>query len=353
MGHGSGGIRLHQSDRCIAVRVRLPRRSRKGTGVIYLPTFKVSFSSCHAYRFVRWAWQKTRESRHSKFTPENPPVATASQRKPPAQISEAKAGRSLSSILFNLHLLLRSLCFSAWPLELHVFDQNIYSQWLKLCTAFDKEEKLLPRHLRVYHDQDGLASLQTSYDPLRDYLLKSRELFDQEGEKAFQCAVCDHRLRSDQDIIVVCPICDCHAISHITCLSAEFSKGQEQNSVDNDIVPTSGNCPSCRQLVQWPVLMKELTLRLRGADEIRKVLRRRRRRDRSAEEGEEGEIHSEEDQVVMDAQEPEEDARELPSSNSFSIPDQCAVIEGNNRHTSVHLANRQRRPKVPEVIDLC
>ncbi|KAL1999159.1 hypothetical protein VTN02DRAFT_4954 [Thermoascus thermophilus] len=43
------------------------------------------------------------------------------------------------------------------------------------------------------------------------------------------------------------------------------------------MVPVDGRCPACNKTVQWPVLMKELSLRTRGEKEIQALFKKRKR----------------------------------------------------------------------------
>jgi structure-specific endonuclease subunit SLX1 len=46
----------------------------------------------------------------------------------------------------------------------------------------------------------------------------------------------------------------------------------------SQLVPTVGECPSCKKHVIWAALMKELSLRLRGGEIVSKILKPDRKR---------------------------------------------------------------------------
>jgi structure-specific endonuclease subunit SLX1 len=72
----------------------------------------------------------------------------------------------------------------------------------------------------------------------------------------------------------VCPLGDCHVITHLHCLSQRFLKEEGRHDA---MVPIGGACPGCRSPIQWSTVVKELSLRRVGQRDIDKMLKSNRR----------------------------------------------------------------------------
>lgn len=116
-----------------------------------------------------------------------------------------------------------------------------------------------------------LKRLETSYNHMKPHLEKSRFLLDEEEE--ISCSICKNLLHLATDSIIVCSHGDCRSISHMTCLAGIFL---EQGNDSSRMIPTQGSCPECHTRLQWADLVKEMTLRMYGEKEIKKVFRKRR-----------------------------------------------------------------------------
>jgi structure-specific endonuclease subunit SLX1 len=99
-------------------------------------------------------------------------------------------------------------------------------------------------------------------------LEKGQFVFD--PDEQLDCAVCKRRLALDQDLGVICPHAECRSVSHVDCLAGHF-RAEAKSEL---LIPIGGKCPSCQIEVLWISLMKELALRLRGAKEVQKILRK-------------------------------------------------------------------------------
>lgn len=185
---------------------------------------------------------------------------------------------------------------------------------------------MLPRNIKVVLDvnQDAenggsqstdtaahirkLKDLDIGYSSLKDYVEKCEFLFA-EGER-IDCGVCRDRLDPENELAVVCSQESCRCASHILCLSTRFLTEEKSSKM----VPTSGTCPTCMSKLNWPTLMKEVSLRTRGENEIRKMKKiRKKNRAASSEERQYGES----DTDTMD----QDDIDELDDGNPFELPD--------------------------------
>lgn len=120
-----------------------------------------------------------------------------------------------------------------------------------------------------------INSLAVDYTPLEDYLEKS--MFALEDAEDLRCGVCTTPVEPDTEQIVMCPQPSCRATSHLLCLSAIFADAEGDPS---SLVPAQGTCPTCKEAVEWPTMMRELTLRNRGDKDARALLRKKERRER-------------------------------------------------------------------------
>ncbi|OJJ48512.1 hypothetical protein ASPZODRAFT_150726 [Penicilliopsis zonata CBS 506.65] len=255
-----------------------------------------------------WAWQKTHASRHvdpeeanaahRKTSRANQPDTEASgvgEKDVDANADKGKkrkarpTRRSLLRTLADLHRLLRSAYFTGWPLTLRFFAPDVQQVWTSLC---DREAVILPGNIQVVLEkEDGVQSsedgagnaaqirrMPVDYSDMQDYVGKSAFLLDgtEEAEEGdLRCRLCKARVIPNDDLVAVCPQMDCHCITHVVCLAAEFLK--TSNNPDQLVPPMQGMCPACQSTVSWTLMMKELSLRTRGRDEVQNILKRKKR----------------------------------------------------------------------------
>lgn len=215
----------------------------------------------------RWAWQHIHDSRHAK--PEkktNDPKADEQ----PKRAKRRSNVRSLSDALTRLHLLLRSKYFCDWPLEVRFFCPDVYRAW-KTCS--DKRDGLVPDSIKILGlPKDDINGGETAPRPrtrnfhgidvsnrwLKKYREKVVSVLD---EKPTACGVCKQALRLTDNLIVVCSHENCHCTFHLLCLASKFL---EQPDLQDKLLPTGGQCPGCKEKVEWSTLMREVSLRIRG-----------------------------------------------------------------------------------------
>ncbi|OAT04881.1 structure-specific endonuclease subunit SLX1, variant [Blastomyces gilchristii SLH14081] len=235
-----------------------------------------------------WAWQHTQGSRHVE-------VERGGNEEPGLRIcprtgkevkTRGKPRSSLRNILANLHILLQSPYFSEWPLEVQFFSEDVYRAWqdwsqradgllddrIKVITAFGSEQACDVERKEHLGSAGRIGALDVGYDHLAKYVEKS--LFLLESEEQIDCGVCKQRLDSQHDMIAICSHNLCRCASHLLCLASHFLGAA---GFGEKLVPREGTCPACRNQLEWPILMKEITLRFRGQEEIKRLVRRRRR----------------------------------------------------------------------------
>ncbi|EEH33245.2 GIY-YIG catalytic domain-containing protein [Paracoccidioides lutzii Pb01] len=246
------------------------------------------FTSRVAALQFEWAWQNTKVSRHADL--DGNATQELGVRICPRTAKEvkrvAKPRTSLTNILANLHLLLRSPYFSKWPIEVRFFSADVHRVWQ---VWLQRVDGLLNDGIRVVTDfaPDGISevegkellagagrvgTLDVGYNSIKEYVEKSQFLLE-DGER-INCGVCKQRLILQHDIIAVCSHSSCHCAAHLSCLSSHFLKDKDS---DSELVPREGTCPTCYSKLEWLTMMKEISLRLRGQAEVNRLFGRRQR----------------------------------------------------------------------------
>ncbi|KAL2889235.1 Structure-specific endonuclease subunit SLX1 [Ceratocystis lukuohia] len=223
----------------------------------------------------------------------------------------------IPSVLANVHLLLRSPSFSRWPLTVNVFEPEVYTIWQKCCSEVavplrpslkirtDFSAPMAPAVLpgegadtslelpnleseKEESDDDnaptaeevsktGIKSIPIDYKPLKDYAEKTRSIF--EFERQGCCVFCRGNMKNGEGLYVVCPGVGCEAVGHLDCWAKHglSSTSTPTNSGEHTaMIPIEAQCPGCGKVASWGELMKELSLRVRGAKEVDKLLKKRR-----------------------------------------------------------------------------
>ncbi|KAI1982325.1 Slx4p interacting protein [Ophidiomyces ophidiicola] len=221
------------------------------------------FTSRTAALQFEWAWQNTRNSRHAAIDSQssNPNIKIC-PRTGKKSNSSARPRLSMTSVMISLHLLLRSEYFSCWPLELRFFSIDAHRVWLGCC---QHSEDLLPDSIGIVLDlpneqttnSSPFDRLDTKNAKLKTYFSKSEFVIDE--DEVISCKICNQQLDTLNDLITICSHDQCSGVSHLTCLSSNLLEKSPSK-----IIPDSGRCPTCSSLIEWPILMKEMTLRVRG-----------------------------------------------------------------------------------------
>lgn len=120
----------------------------------------------------------------------------------------------------------------------------------------------------------GLKGVDVGYSRLKAQVEKGLFLLA-DGEKN-TCAVCDKDVESKTAMVLVCPIEECNGSFHLTCLARRFLHEEEKTF----LLPTSGTCPQCGLRLEWIDLVKELSLRLRGGEQVARLMEKPKVRKR-------------------------------------------------------------------------
>ncbi len=183
----------------------------------------------------------------------------------------------MKSIMSNIHILTGVASFVRWPLNLHVFAkeaQKAWETWLK--QTEDPERPGLTMVTDIVDETTGILqesepagihALALDYTPIKDYVQKAQDVvsFEREGK----CVHCDDELTSREGLHAMCPNAECQAMGHLGCWSKHALAGEGESDA---VIPSTCRCPSCGGEVRWGDMMKELTLRVRGEEDIQRLL---------------------------------------------------------------------------------
>lgn len=181
----------------------------------------------------------------------------------------------------NLHLLTVVPSFARWPLNLHFLAREAYAAWQKWTESSWRPSLTIATDFDANEDEDvarGIHALPLDYQPIKDYVQKAHDIvsFEREGD----CLHCGKELESGRGLHAMCPNAECTAMGHLDCWSRH---GLEGDGGDN-VVPDVFQCPSCTGDIRWGDMVKELSLRVRGAKEVDRLLKKRKRMPKTTNE---------------------------------------------------------------------
>ena len=257
------------------------------------------FPSRFAALQFEWAWQNTHATRHIDKDVRDVRAGEMQKGKkaaPPGR-RRKRPPLSLEARLKNLHHLLGVESFSRWPLHLRFFAPDVFAQWEKhigkMMTTLRKSINIqvtpaeIPKlaadvanELQTHFIPEVIRAIPVAYEDCKPHVEKSRGLLEDGRRRA--CGVCKNTVDDFTSLVLVCPVESCQTVSHLSCLSTKFL-AEEANQ--NALVPMEGTCPGCRSPIQWATMMKELSLRINGEEELKILFKpkRKRKSDNTAE----------------------------------------------------------------------
>lgn len=268
------------------------RTSMQGKRPWEMTCIVTGFPSKFAALQFEWAWQNTHATRHidkhvrdaraEELQKGKKNVASPGRRR-------KRPPMSLEARLKNLHHLLGVDSFCRWPLNLRFFAPDVFVQWerhiAKLTTTLRKSVTIqltpaeIPKlasdvssELQTHFIPEVVRTIPVAYEDCKPYIEKSRKVL--EDDHQLGCGVCEKPADMSSSLVLVCPIESCQTVSHLSCLSNKFlSEGGEHGS----LVPLEGTCPGCRRSIKWATMIKELSLRTNGEEELKLLFKPKRK----------------------------------------------------------------------------
>ena len=275
------------------------RTSMQGKRPWEMTCIVTGFPSRAAALQFEWAWQNTHATRHIEREVRDARLEELQKgRKNPSPVKRPRPPMSLEARLKNLHHLLGVGSFSRWPLNIRFFAQDVFAQWekhiSKMKTKLRKDitirvtpvelPKLAPdvqSEMRTHFIPEIIRAIPVAYEDCKAHVEKSKNILG-DGQKR-TCVVCSLCMCAEESLVLVCPVETCRAVSHMACMSQKFLA--EEKNVDA-IIPVQGTCSSCHTSLRWSDLMKELSLRMYGEEELKVMFKTKRKKksDGAAEE---------------------------------------------------------------------
>ncbi|KAF2871228.1 hypothetical protein BDV95DRAFT_573543 [Massariosphaeria phaeospora] len=261
------------------------------------------FASKVAALQFEWAWQNTHATRHiEKDVREARAEQLQKGRKRSPSRKRARPPMSLEARLKNLHHLLGANSFKRWPLHVRFFASDVFALWNKHTAKMTAKLRdgisisLTPAELprptgdviagnQTFTVPDVIRSIPVGYEDIKPYIEKARRLIGEaEQGKPCYCRVCRDEIdlpgrTTSTHSLLICPVGDCSAISHIHCLADKFLVEEGDGKA---VIPIEGTCPSCRSPLKWYTLIKELSLRTRGQAELEALFKPKRQKKAKA-----------------------------------------------------------------------
>ena len=270
------------------------RTSMQGKRPWEMTCIVTGFPSRFAALQFEWAWQNTHATRHIERDVRDARLEELQKgRKNPSPVKRPRPPMSLEARLKNLHHLLGVGSFSRWPLHIRFFAQDVFTQWekhiSKMKTTLRKDitirvtpaelPKLAPdvqSEMRTHFIPEIIRAIPVAYEDCKTHVEKSKMMLGDDQKRV--CGVCKEDVSPDTSLVLVCPVETCHAVSHMACMSQKFLA--EESNIDA-FIPVQGTCPSCRSSLRWSDLMKELSLRMYGEEELKVMFKTKRKKRKS------------------------------------------------------------------------
>ncbi|UPX19794.1 Slx4p interacting protein [Ascochyta rabiei] len=256
------------------------------------------FPSHFAALQFEWAWQNTHMTRHIDRDVRDARAVELQKGKKAAPAASGRRKRppmSLEARLKNLHHLLGVDSFRRWPLHLRFFALDVFKQWerhaarmtqrLRESVTIQVTPAEMPRlapeiwaEVGSHYIPDIIRNIPVAYEDCKPYVEKSMNTLHH--DEAHTCGVCKKTAEKSTSMLIVCPVETCNTVSHLPCLSKRFLF--EDDNSEGALMPMEGSCPGCRTNLEWATLMKELSLRTYGEEEIAAMFKPKRRKKADA-----------------------------------------------------------------------
>jgi structure-specific endonuclease subunit SLX1 len=267
------------------------RTSMQGKRPWEMTCIVTGFPSKFAALQFEWAWQNTHATRHIERDVRDARLEELQKgRKNASPVKRPRPPMSMEARLKNLNHLLGVGSFSRWPLHLRFFAPDVFAQWEKHTSKMKTKLRksiiiqLTPAELpklaadvqsemRTHFIPEIIRAIPVTYEDCKPYVEKSRSTLE-EGRR-HRCSVCNKDASTETALVVICPHEPCESISHVACLSQKFLA--DENNRDT-FIPIQGGCPSCHTSVKWSDMMKELSLRMHGEEEVKAMFKMKRKK---------------------------------------------------------------------------
>ncbi|KAH7396333.1 hypothetical protein BKA66DRAFT_438280 [Pyrenochaeta sp. MPI-SDFR-AT-0127] len=267
------------------------RTSMQGKRPWEMTCIVTGFPSKFAALQFEWAWQNTHATRHiDRHVRDARAEELQKTKKGTSPTRRRRPPMSLEARLKNLHHLLGVGSFSRWPLHLRFFAPDVFTQWerhtAKIAVKLRKSITIqltpaeLPKlaadvqpELRTHFIPEVIRAIPVAYEDCKAHVDKSRLIFEDGRRRG--CGVCKKEADITKSLVLLCPIESCQTVSHMACLAKSFlAKEGDQTA----LVPIDGTCPGCHSPIRWSAMLKELSLRTRGEEEIKAMFKTKRKK---------------------------------------------------------------------------
>lgn len=267
------------------------RTSMQGKRPWEMTCIVTGFPSHFAALQFEWAWQNTHATRHIERDVREARLEELHKgKKNQSPSRRRRPPMSLEARLKNLHHLLGVSSFNRWPLHLRFFAPDVYAQWerhtSKMTTRLRPDVKVhltpvdLPKlaadvqaEMRTHFIPETIRAIPVAYEDCKPHVEKAKAICEQDTRH--ECAVCGLTDTIDTSLFLICPVESCRSVSHLACMSKRLL---DEEGNKEALIPLRGTCPSCLNEIEWAAMMKELSLRIHGEEDIKALLRTRRRK---------------------------------------------------------------------------
>ena len=266
------------------------RTSMQGKRPWEMTCIVTGFPSKYAALQFEWAWQNTHATRHIERHVRDARVEELQQkRKDGLSSRKRKPPMSLEARLKNLHHLLGVASFDRWPLNVRFFADDVFALWekhtAKLAPKLRKSIAILLTPVEIpkptsettsedpFKIPDLIQAIPVAYEDCKPYIDKVKAMLEDGNLRS--CGVCRAEANKATSLVLVCPLEECRTVCHMSCMSRRFVA--EDGSRDS-LIPIEGTCPGCQSRLKWSTLIKELSLRTRGQQEMEAMSKPKRRK---------------------------------------------------------------------------